>query len=82
MDTKTQASADSPKRQSSPGGASPQHDTKQVVAEKLQTYGSQYVAEPARDLGSILRDYAHDKPDVAALWCFGIGLVVGWKLRG
>lgn len=55
---------------------------KHVAAEKIQTFGSHYLAEPARDLGSRLREYAHEKPDVAALWCFGLGLVVGWKLRG
>ena len=40
-----------------------------------------YVKEPARDLFSLLRDYSRDKPDVAALWCFAIGLFVGWKLK-
>lgn len=28
-----------------------------------------------------LKDYAKARPDVAALWCFGIGFVLGWKLR-
>jgi hypothetical protein len=41
-----------------------------------------YVAEPAKDLFTLLRDYAKDKPDVAAMWAFGIGVLVGWKLRG
>lgn len=36
---------------------------------------------PAEDLVSHLRAYARQKPDVAALWCFGIGFVLGWKLR-
>lgn len=40
-----------------------------------------YVREPAGDLFSLLRDYAREKPDVAAVWCFGLGLVVGWKLK-
>lgn len=55
---------------------------KEVAAEKLQAYGSHYVAEPARDLGGMLRDYVNEKPDVAAMWCFGLGILVGWKLRG
>jgi len=38
-------------------------------------------ARPAEDLVSHLREYARQKPDVAALWCFGIGFVLGWKLR-
>lgn len=57
-------------------------DAKQVATEKLQAYGSHYLAEPARDLGSELLDYAKRNPDVAALWCFGLGMIVGWKLRG
>lgn len=40
-----------------------------------------YVREPASDLFSLLRDYAREKPDVAAVWCFGLGLIVGWKLK-
>lgn len=35
----------------------------------------------ARDLRDYLKEYARDKPDVVALWCFGIGFVVGWKLK-
>jgi hypothetical protein len=36
---------------------------------------------PAEDLVSYLRAFAREKPDVAALWCFGIGFVLGWKLK-
>jgi hypothetical protein len=28
-----------------------------------------------------LRDYAREKPENAALWCLGIGFVLGWKLK-
>jgi hypothetical protein len=28
-----------------------------------------------------MRDYAHEKPESAALWCLGIGFVLGWKLK-
>lgn len=28
-----------------------------------------------------LREYAVQRPEVAALWCFGIGFVLGWKLK-
>ena len=44
-------------------------------------YGNHYVAEPAKDLFGILKDYAGSKPEVAAAWCFGLGLFIGWKLR-
>lgn len=59
-----------------------QSEATQVAVDKLQQAGQHLVAEPAKDLFAVLRDYAHDKPDVAAMWCFGVGLVVGWKLRG
>jgi len=36
---------------------------------------------PAEDIIQYLREYAREKPDVAALWCFGIGFVLGWKLK-
>lgn len=37
--------------------------------------------QPSEDFVQYLKDYARAKPDVAALWCFGIGFVVGWKLK-
>ena len=37
--------------------------------------------KPADDIIQYLTDYAKQKPDVAALWCFGIGFVLGWKLK-
>ncbi len=40
-----------------------------------------YVKEPARDLISLAKAYAKDNPDVAACWAFGLGVVVGWKLK-
>lgn len=36
---------------------------------------------PADDLIAYLRDYAREKPEMAALWCFGIGFILGWKLK-
>tara|TARA_R110002049_G_scaffold305056_1_gene501030 strand:+ start:77510 stop:77770 length:261 start_codon:yes stop_codon:yes gene_type:complete len=53
-----------------------------TAASTMREAGQYYVAEPAGDLFSLLRDYAKDKPDVAAMWAFGLGVVVGWKLRG
>ena len=37
--------------------------------------------DPGRDLAHYLREYARARPDVAALWCFGVGFVLGWKLK-
>jgi hypothetical protein len=27
------------------------------------------------------REYARERPEIVALWCFGIGFVLGWKLK-
>ena len=36
---------------------------------------------PFNDLYQYFTDYARERPDVVALWCFGIGVVLGWKLK-
>jgi hypothetical protein len=59
---------------------SPEHST---------SYESQYVATGSglderdfgRDLVQYLKDYARERPEVVALWCLGIGFVLGWKLK-
>ncbi len=33
------------------------------------------------DVIDYLKEYAREKPEVAALWCFGIGFILGWKLK-
>jgi hypothetical protein len=37
--------------------------------------------QPAQDIIEYLKGYARERPEVAALWCFGIGFVLGWKLK-
>ena len=27
------------------------------------------------------REYGRERPEILALWCFGIGFVLGWKLK-
>jgi hypothetical protein len=27
------------------------------------------------------REYGRERPEVVALWCLGIGFVLGWKLK-
>lgn len=34
-----------------------------------------------RGLLDHLKEYAREKPEVAALWCLGIGFILGWKLK-
>lgn len=42
---------------------------------------SDRVLQPTKDVVEYVREYARQKPDVAALWCFGLGIVVGWKAK-
>ena len=37
--------------------------------------------KPFDDLVEYLRAYAQEKPEIVALTCFGIGFVLGWKLK-
>ena len=35
----------------------------------------------AEDALESFRVYAKERPEVVALWCLGIGFVLGWKLK-
>ncbi|QDV72252.1 hypothetical protein [Botrimarina mediterranea] len=37
--------------------------------------------EALPDLVTYVTTYARQNPDVAAMWCFGVGFVLGWKLK-
>ena len=37
--------------------------------------------EPLHDVVEYMREYARTQPEMAALWCIGFGVVLGWKLR-
>ena len=37
--------------------------------------------QPTTDVVQYLRQYATEKPDVAALWCLGLGIIIGWKIK-
>jgi hypothetical protein len=37
--------------------------------------------DAVKDIVEYLREYAREKPEVAALWCLGIGFILGWKLK-
>ena len=45
---------------------------KLVLAEKRR---------PSNDMANYLRQYGREKPEVVALWCLGIGFVLGWKMK-
>ena len=40
-----------------------------------------YQHSPTDDLIEYLKDYARERPEIAAMWCFGIGFILGWKLK-
>ncbi len=52
------------------------------VAGASQNAATHFVGEPAQDLMGLAKQYVKDKPDIAAMWCFAFGVIVGWKLRG
>lgn len=52
-----------------------------MAKETAMECGSHYVTEPAKDLFGLFQDYAKSRPEVAAAWCFGLGLFIGWKLK-
>jgi len=63
-----------------------QTETSNQQSAAAQSNGTQSSAggdelQPTQDIVQYLKDYARQKPDVAALWCFGVGFVVGWKLK-
>jgi hypothetical protein len=37
--------------------------------------------KPFDDMIEYLRAYARERPEVVALTCFGIGFILGWKLK-
>ena len=36
---------------------------------------------PSEDVVDYLKAYARQQPEKAALWCLGVGFVLGWKLK-
>lgn len=65
----------------------PQTQTRSRAEESTQFEGNtpprQIEGErhPGRDLLEYAKAYARDNPGVAALWCFGLGFIVGWRLK-
>lgn len=52
-----------------------------AFADELSDYDFDTGLRPASDIIEYLKEYASQKPEVAALWCFGLGFVLGWKLK-
>lgn len=52
-----------------------------ATQEMPQRLASRHEPDLLNDLVCYARQYAQQKPEVAALWCFGIGFILGWKLK-
>jgi hypothetical protein len=46
-----------------------------------QTQHPQEQLTPTADLMEYFQQYTRERPEVVALWCLGIGFVLGWKLK-
>ena len=53
----------------------------QHASEMAGVAARHYVQEPAQDVFAAMREYAARKPEVAACWIFGLGFLIGWKLK-
>jgi hypothetical protein len=50
-------------------------------ATQQDSYQSEDGMKPMADIVEYFQEYARERPEVVALWCFGIGFVLGWKLK-
>jgi hypothetical protein len=55
--------------------------TNRLERTKERSEAAEATRQPVNDLMDYLRDYARENPEMTALWCFGIGFVLGWKLK-
>lgn len=46
-----------------------------------QTFNGRQYESPTEAMLEYLQTYARERPEMVALWCFGIGFVLGWKLK-
>ena len=54
--------------------------TLQELHNEIPT-GPEPCAGPGRSALEMLREYGRERPEIVALWCFGIGFALGWKLK-
>jgi len=74
------------KTQNATKGTKEMANTKSATAAQRQLEQStQDVGEDAKrvtnDFIEYLTEYARENPGTAALWCVGVGFVLGWKLK-
>jgi ElaB/YqjD/DUF883 family membrane-anchored ribosome-binding protein len=75
------------KSQSAAKGSKPMATTKSnsrsaqhKVEESVQDVATD-AKQMTNDFVDYLTDYARENPGTAALWCLGVGFVLGWKLK-
>lgn len=51
-----------------------------VNQSRGETIRRSFESQP-KGLVTYLREYAENDPCAAAMWCFGLGFVVGWKMK-
>jgi hypothetical protein len=39
------------------------------------------IAQTTKSAVEHFQEYGRERPGVVALWCFGLGFVLGWKLK-
>ncbi|QDU01863.1 hypothetical protein V6x_15460 [Gimesia chilikensis] len=59
--------------------ASEYNQNRSPVADELPRPGEPL--NPSDDFIEYVSAYARQKPGTAALWCFGVGFILGWKLK-
>lgn len=53
----------------------------QTSNERRARRDDEIALNPMEDIVGYARQYAKEQPEMAALWCLGLGFVLGWKLR-
>lgn len=56
-------------------------DYQEDLAYEPLTASGNAELRPWEDMLAYLREYARERPEVVAMTCFGIGFILGWKLK-
>jgi hypothetical protein len=56
------------------------HDAKQQFEDSARD-AVEDTRQAGHDLADYLREYARENPGTVALWCLGVGFVLGWKMK-
>ncbi len=71
------SSAANEKRSSGQGKVSSR--TQAIGQRGIQVHGD--AMQPVDDFVHYVTEYARNNPGTMALWCLGIGFILGWKLK-